>query len=148
VQVHEIAGPVPAARLDGPALDAVRVLAATAAPGVAVVDESGRPVTVLSEAQVIGLFLPHYLRADPALAHVVDEEHADRFAQALAGATVRALLPPQLPHLPWVRDNDTLVEAATVMEAHGSPLVLVLDQFDQLVGAVTAHRLLWAMLPP
>lgn len=147
MQAHEIAEPAVTARLDGSALDVVQALARTSAPGVVLVDEDQRPVAVLTEAQVIGLFLPHYLRADPALAHVVDEAHADRFAQALAGATVRSLLPHPLPELPVVRHDDTLVETASAMQTHGSPLVVVLDGRDRLVGVVTAHRLLGAMLP-
>lgn len=147
MRAGQIAEPAPVVRLDGPALDAVRLVADTSTHGVVVVDETGRPVTLLTESQLIGLFLPRYLRAEPTLAHVVDEEHADRFAHALSGATVRALLPVPLPTIPAVRDDDTLVEAASVMDSLQSPLVAVLDASGGLVGVVTAGRLLSAMLP-
>jgi CBS domain-containing protein len=147
VHAGEIADPAPVVRLDDPAMAAVRLVTDASTRGVVVVDDHGRPVTLLTESQLIGLFLPRYLRAEPSLAHVVDEEHADRFAQALSGATVRTLLPQPLPTIPAVRDDDTLVEAASVMDSLRSPLVAVIDAGGQLVGVVTASRLLSAMLP-
>jgi hypothetical protein len=39
--------------------------------------------------QVLRLAVPAYCQDDPALAQVVDEEHADRFLAALDGRTVR-----------------------------------------------------------
>lgn len=147
MRAREIVDPAPVVRLDGPALDAVRLVADATTHGVVVVDDTGQPVTLLTESQLIGLFLPRYLRAEPSLAHVVDEEHADRFAQALSGATVRTLLPEPLPPIPAVRDDDTLVETATVMDSLRSPVVAVLDAGGHLVGVVTASRLLSAMLP-
>lgn len=65
---------------------------------------------------------------------MVDEEHADRFAQAQSGATVRTALPEPPPPIPAVRDDDTLAETATVMDSLRSPLVAVLDAGGHLIG--------------
>lgn len=57
MRAGQIAEPAPVVRLDGPALDAVRLVADTSTHGVVVVDETGRPVTLLTESRLIGLFL-------------------------------------------------------------------------------------------
>ncbi|MEV0830350.1 CBS domain-containing protein, partial [Nonomuraea rubra] len=72
---------------------AARLLAQQRLPGLIVVDEQGLPLSVLPGTQVLRLAVPDYCQEDPALARVVDEEHADRFLRSVAGRTVRDALP-------------------------------------------------------
>ena len=53
VRAGQIAEPAPVVRLDGPAL-----VADATTHGAVVVDDTGQPVTLLTEAQLIWLFLP------------------------------------------------------------------------------------------
>ncbi|MEV0831549.1 CBS domain-containing protein, partial [Nonomuraea rubra] len=78
---------------------------------------------------------------DPALARVVDEEHADRFLRSVAGRTVRDALPPRPRELPITDPDATLLEMAALMARTRSPLVAVVDD-GALIGAVTLQALL------
>ncbi|MFF7335019.1 hypothetical protein [Streptomyces sp. NPDC008150] len=70
-------------------------------PGVLVVDTDGAPCAVLPASRPVKLLVPSYVIEAPALAAVVDEPHADRLCQALAGRSVAEALPP--PRLPRSR---------------------------------------------
>ncbi len=120
---------------------AARLLARQRLPGLIVVDEQGLPLSVLPGTQVLRLAVPDYCQEDPALARVVDEEHADRFLRSLADRTVRDALPPRPRELPITDPDATLLEMAALMARTRSPLVAVVDD-GQLRGAVTLQTLL------
>lgn len=90
--------------------------------------------------------IPGYIQDDISLAHVLDERHADRLSERLAGKTVQQLLPPRREELPIVDGDATAVEIAAMMARWHSPLVAVVER-GQLLGAVTVSQLLGLLLP-
>jgi CBS domain-containing protein len=132
--------------MDTPALEAARLLARQDLPGLVVVDDRDRPLTVLPGTQVLRLGVPAYCQEDPTLARVVDEAHADVFLQELADRTVRECLPERPRELPVVDPDATVLEIAALMARTRSPLVAVVDVDRSLSGVVTLDTLLDRML--
>ncbi|WP_020496538.1 CBS domain-containing protein [Sciscionella marina] len=141
MHAEDIAEEFPAVGLDADALDAVRLLADNRLPAVIVVDESGKPYTVLPAAQVVHSLVPGYVRDDPSLAGVLTESMADQITSKLAAKTVRGLLPEEPPELPVVQHDDTLVEVAAAIAGSRFPLAVV-HGCKLPIGVITASRLL------
>ncbi|GAA3619439.1 CBS domain-containing protein [Nonomuraea rosea] len=141
MRARDLAVEYPTVTLDTPALEAARLLAEQDLPGLILLGENGRPVSILPGTQVLRLAVPPYCQDDPALARVVDEAHADLFLRRLGGRTVRACLPEQPRELPVADMKATVLELAALMARTRSPLVAVMDG-DRLVGAVTLQSLL------
>jgi CBS domain-containing protein len=137
----------PVVGLDDEARQAVELLAERRLPGLIVTDERGRPHSILPASQVVRFLVPRYVQDDPSLARVIDESLSDRVADRLAGATVRKLLPPEHVELPVVNHDDTLLEIAAIMARLRCPLVAVVKG-DQILGAITASRLLQLAITP
>ncbi|TDO35799.1 CBS domain protein [Kribbella sp. VKM Ac-2527] len=137
----------PVVGIDSNALEAVKLLAAGHLPGLIVADQRGRPYAVLPASQVVRFLVPSYVQDDPSLARVIDESLADRVADKLSGATVRKMLPAELPELPVVNHDDTILEIAAIMARLRCPLVVV-TKGSQILGAITASRLLELAVAP
>ena len=135
--------------LDGDALDAARLMAERRLPAVLVVDERGTPKAILPASQMVQIVVPGYVVEDPTLAAVVDERHADRLCEALAGRKVRDCLSKATPPPAVAAPDDTALEVAAQMARLRSPLVAVVDK-DQdgvrLLGVITASHLLERLL--
>ncbi len=131
----------PVVSLDTDAREAVELLASRRLPGLIVVDENGRPHSVLPASQVVRFLVPTYVQDDPSLARVMDEPLADQIADRLAGLTVRKLLPREPVELPVVNHDDTVIEVAAIMARLRCPLVAVVKD-KEILGAITASRLL------
>ncbi|KAB8189786.1 CBS domain-containing protein [Nonomuraea phyllanthi] len=141
MRARDLAVEFPTVTMDTPALEAARLLAEQDLPGLILVDQERRPLTILPGTQVLRLAVPAYCRDDPALARVVDEAHADLFLRQLGGRTVRECLPEQPRELPVADMKATVLEMAALMARTRSPLVAVVDA-GRLVGAVTLQSLL------
>ncbi|GAA2360774.1 CBS domain-containing protein [Nonomuraea africana] len=141
MRARDLVADFPVVGLDSPAIEAARLLADQDLPGLIVVDASGSPCTILPGTQVLRLAVPRYCQDDPALARVVDEEHADRFLLALDGLSVRQCLPEEHRELPVARPEATVLELAALMARTRSPLVAVVER-GRLLGAVTLQALL------
>lgn len=133
------------------ALAAARLLAEHRLPGLLVLGGDGHPVAILPASQVVKTLVPTYVQDDPTLARVIDERHADRLCQALAGHTVADILPDPAKKPPVADPDDTALEVAAVMAAERSPLVAVVDPHakggnGRLLGVITASRLLEQLL--
>jgi hypothetical protein len=131
------------------ALEAARLLAEHRLPGLLVLGERGEPRAILPASQMIKTLVPAYVLEDPALAAVVDEEHADRLGEALAGRSVGDCLPADAGPPPVADADDTVLEVATLMSRVRSPLVAVTapgEAGPALLGVVTASRLLDELL--
>ena len=128
------------------AIDAARLLAAQHLPGLIVVDEQDRPLTILPGTQVLRLAVPQYCQDDPALARVVDEAAADVFLRGLGDRTVDECLPRERRELPVVDEDATTLEIAALMARTRSPLVAVVADTGSLRGAIRLHVLLNRML--
>ena len=137
----------PMVSLDSGAREAVELLASQRLPALLVVDEKGRPHSVLPASQVVRFLVPTYVQDDPSLARVMDEKLADQVADKLANVTVRKLLPSEPVELAVVNHDDTVIEVAAIMARLRSPLVAVMKD-REIVGAITASRLLETVVTP
>lgn len=155
MRARDLAEPFPVVHPDTDALSATRLLVDQGLPGLVVTDAQGKPLVILPGSQVLRFALPDYVEEDPSLAGVIPESEADRFCEALGGSTVAALMPDQefLPRSdrdrPIVSPEATVLEVASVMTRQKSPVVAVVDGGDgtRVLGVVTVHRLLGALLP-
>lgn len=146
MRAGDLAAPFPTVREVTPALDAARLLAGRNLPGLIVVDDASRPVTVLPGTQVLRLVIPSYCQDDPTLARVIDEAAADVFLRGVEGKTVADLLPRERRELPVVDSQATVLEVAAVMARTRSPLVAVAGRNQPMLGAITLDALLDRML--
>jgi len=142
VRARDLVIDLPSVRPDTPALEAARLLASQRLPGLIVLDDSERPVTILPGTDVLKMAVPRYYQSEPTLARVVDEAAADVFIDHLDDKTVAEVLPDQLRELPVVDDDATALEIASLMARSRSPLVAVVDDSGAFVGAVTLNGLL------
>ncbi|GHJ38517.1 hypothetical protein Sm713_41260 [Streptomyces sp. TS71-3] len=144
--------------LDSDALDAARLMAERRLPALLVVDGHGVPKAILPASQMIKLLVPGYVIEDPTLAAIIDERHADRLCDALAGLKVRDCLSKSAPPPVVAAPDDTALEIAAQMAQVRSPLVAVVerdvpDRAEQtgtsgsrLLGVITASHLLERLL--
>ncbi|MFE7856940.1 CBS domain-containing protein [Streptomyces sp. NPDC057403] len=135
--------------VDSDALDAARLMAEHQMPGLLVLDGRGQPKAILPASQMVKALVPAYVIEDPTLAAVVDEKHADRLCQSLAGRTVGECLPSNATPPPIAQPDDTALEVAALMAQVRSPLVAVAEQAKDglhLIGVITASHLLRQLL--
>lgn len=135
--------------VDSDALDAARLMAEHRLPALLVLDERGTPKAILPASQMIKILVPGYVVEDPTLAAVVDERHADRLCEALAGRKVRDCLSKTAPPPAVAAPDDTALEVAAQMAQVRSPLVAVVDKDEsgtRLLGVITASHLLERLL--
>ena len=150
MDARDLVEPYPTVALGDGAVAAARLLTEESRPGLIVVDENTRPVAVLPAAQVLRLVIPGYLRDDPNLAGVVDQDFIDHMCDALESRTVADLMPRERARLPVVRPDDSVLEVAAVMASERSPLVAVVDGSPSsapLIGVVTVGSVLRELLP-
>ncbi|MEV7891899.1 CBS domain-containing protein [Streptomyces sp. NPDC002817] len=143
--------------VDSDAMDAARLMAEHKLPGLLVLDEHGEPKAILPASQMIKVLVPAYVIEDPTLAAVVDEKHADRLCQALAGRRVGDCLSSKAAPPPIADPDDTALEVAALMAQVRSPLVAVAERSKagsgergqggtHLLGVITASHLLHELL--
>jgi CBS domain-containing protein len=142
MRAGDLASPYPTVHQDQPAIEAARLLAGENLPGLIVVDDAGKPFTILPGTQVLRMAVPQYCQDDPALARVVDEAAADVFLRELGDRTVAECLPKQQRELPVVSQRATVLEIAALMARTRTPLVAVTDADGVLSGAITLDALL------
>ena len=143
----ELAKRYPTVTLDTAALEAARILADRRLPGLIVLDDAGRPYTVLPGSQVLRFVVPGYVQEDPALARAYDEASADAMCAELSARSVRDVLPKRndVFDLPVVDSDATSMEIAAVMAAQRSPIVAVVEG-SRFLGAITVSALLEHLL--
>src|SRR5690606_12380955 len=79
MRASDIAVTLPTVTARDPVTKAIRVMALGRLPGLILVNDEGRPRTVLAGTQVLRMGIPGAYQEDPRLARAVDEAHADRF---------------------------------------------------------------------
>lgn len=146
MRAGDLVAPYPAVRLSTPVIEAARLMAGENLPGLIVLDERDRPVSVLPGTQVLRLALPRYCVEDPALARVVDEAAADVFLRGLGDRTVADSLPEAGRELAVVDADATVLEIAALMAGTRTPLVAVADAGGMFAGGITLDALLDRML--
>lgn len=142
MQAGDIAAHVPTVTVADQVLRAVRLMAVSRIPGLIVVDDESRPVTVLPGSQVLRLMVPDSYQDDPALVRTVDESHADRFWFSEGNRAIADCLPGPLRPPVMVRKDATLLEVAALMARLRSPVIAVVEDDGSLYGAITLERLI------
>jgi CBS domain-containing protein len=142
VRARDLVTQVETVRLDAPAIEAARLLARYDLPGLVVVDDRSRPLTVLAGTQVLRLGVPAYVQDDPPLARVIDEATADVFLRELGDRTVAQCLREHPGELAVVGPDATVLEIAAMMARTHTPLVAVVDPAIGLTGVVTLVTLM------
>lgn len=107
---------------------AARLIADGSLPGLVIADAKGKPVTVISAVDVLGLLIPGYIRQDMSLAGVFDEKGAEEIWQHLDGRTIGDLLDDDGVHtfdLITVDSDATVVEIAAQMAEARAMIALV-----------------------
>ncbi|XRQ05772.1 CBS domain-containing protein [Actinomadura welshii] len=145
MQARDIAVQVPTVTMGDSIAHAIQVMALGRLPGLIVVDGDQRPKVVLPGTQVLKLAVPAEFHEDQALSRAVDEAHADVFWQEVGDMRVGECLGRHTTRPVTVQSDATLLEIATLMARHRSPLVAVVDDSGLLAGAVTLDRLLSAL---
>jgi hypothetical protein len=147
VIARDLAQPVGLVGTTDSVLDAARRLVVEALPGLAVVSDDGRPLAVLPASQVLGLAVPAYIKDDPSLARVVDEDAADRLVDGLGGLTIQSALDDAEPDLLGTVAHDaTLLEIAALMARLHVPLLVVAGPDGAAMGTISARDVLGAAL--
>ncbi|MEO3789223.1 CBS domain-containing protein [Nonomuraea sp. B10E15] len=145
MRASTIAVNLPTVTVRDPVTKAVRLMALGRMPGLIVVDDAGRPWSVLPGTQVLRLAVPGAYQEDPALCRTVDEAHADLFWGELGDMTVGDCLPVR-PAVPATVPQDaTLLEMAALMARLRSPIIAVVAADGTLSGAITLERLLTSL---
>lgn len=149
MRARDLAVAYEAVSVDSDAMAATRLMAEHKLPGLLVVDERGEPRAILPASQMVKVLVPAYVVEDPTLAAVVDEKHADKLCQALAGRTVGDCLSKTAGPPPVADPDDTALEVAALMAQVRSPLVAVAERAKDgthLLGVITASHLLHELL--
>ncbi|MBT2396705.1 CBS domain-containing protein [Streptomyces sp. ISL-100] len=149
MRARDLAEEYEAVSFDSDALDAARLMAEHRLPGLLVLDERGEPKAILPASQMVKTLVPSYVIDDPGLASVIDEKHADRLCESLAGRRVGDCLPRTTAPPPIAAPDDTALEVATLMARVRSPLVAVVEKTrggTRLIGVITASHLLHELL--
>ncbi|NNM47157.1 CBS domain-containing protein [Knoellia koreensis] len=148
MRARELAEEFPHVRASDSALVAARAMAEAGRPGIVVLDDDGRPRTVLPGSQVLRFVIPRYVQEDPALCRVYDEKTADELFGRLRDQQVKDLLPDRKDHdeIPVVDPDATSIEVAAVMARMRSPIAVVADK-ERVIGVITVSRLLRLLLP-
>ncbi len=142
MQARDIAIHMPTVTVRDRVARAVRVMAVGRMPGLIVVDDDGRPHTVLPGTQVLRLAIPGPYQEDPALAGTVDETQADLFWHELGDMTVGEALPQRPPQPAVVPVDANLLQVAAFMARQRTPLVAVVEHDGTLIGTITLERLI------
>ncbi|MGW0393416.1 CBS domain-containing protein [Streptomyces sp. NPDC003042] len=149
MRARDLAVPWATVPLDADAASAARLLIAERLPGVLVLDSQGQPYAVLTGDRMVRMLVPGYVQSDQILAAVIDEPHADRLGEGLAGRQIADCLPYGPPFLPEVEPDATAVEIADAIARTRSPLVAVIEHGPgrrRLHGVITAAQLLERLL--
>ncbi|MBY8850882.1 CBS domain-containing protein [Saccharothrix longispora] len=145
MQASDVAAHVPTVTVHDPVSWALRVMAVSRLPGLVVVDERSRPLTVLPGTQVLRLAVPTSYQDDPVLARTIDEAHADLFWEEIGDLAVGDCLPAKRAKPVTVAADATLLEVAALMCRLHSPLVAVVADDGTLAGVITLERLLTSL---
>jgi CBS domain-containing protein len=145
MQARDIVVSVPTITLQDTVAKAIQVMALGRLPGLIVVNDAGRASMVLPGSQVLRLVVPATYQSEPALAHTIDEEAADRFWVDDSLRTVGECQPEKLAKVATVRPDANLLEVAAAMALARSPLVAVTERDGTLVGAITLEGLVTSL---
>ncbi|MFI5868303.1 CBS domain-containing protein [Streptomyces sp. NPDC051546] len=146
---RDLAEPYPHVSTDDPAVDAIRLLAEQNLPALLVLDADGLPYAVVPGSQLVRQLVPDYVMADPLLAAVIDDRHAEEMTEPLRAKTVAQWLPRRMFKPPFVGPDAGTIQIAAAMARAHVPLVAVVEHdgdTGRLLGVVSAAALMRHLL--
>lgn len=133
-------------RADAPISEAVRLMEEKQVRGLPVVDEGGKLVGLVSEADLIvreaPLEPPLYITF---LGSIIYFESPESFHQHLKKTLGQQVQDVMTPHPQTIHVNAPISEAARLMVNHHISRLPVLDDQGELVGIISRHDLLRAL---
>ena len=145
MRASDVMRPVAVFQADDPAEDLVRAFARPTLRAVAVVSTEGNLVGLVTDEDLLQALLPPYVRDDPVLARILEEEAAWELCRHLEGKFVKNVLNVRGGNQTSVSPNDPLIQVISVMSQTGAPAVLVVVD-DLVLGMVTVDDVLPALL--
>ncbi len=146
LRASDVMRPVAVLQADDSAEDLVRAFARPTLRAVAVVSTEEKLVGLITDQDLLRALLPPYVRDDPVLARVMEEEAAWDLCRRLEGRFVKNVLNMEgVNQTPPVRPNDALIEAISIMARTGGPAVLVVED-DFVLGVITVDDVLPTLL--
>jgi CBS domain-containing protein len=118
------------------AVDAARLIAENHLSALVVANPSGKPVAVVSSADVLGLLVPNYVLEDMALAGVFDEAGAEEMWNHATDRTIGELLDDdgvRVRELLRVDADSTMLEIAALMVDTHAQIAAVRGTTDRFV---------------
>jgi CBS-domain-containing membrane protein len=112
---------------------------------VAVIDDRGGTMGLLTEEDLLYACLPSYVIEDEALAGVLKDRFGTTLRQRIEGRPVQDVVNTTRRRHPPVEADDSFVEVAIALVRSGDPAVLVVEE-GQVVGVITVDALLPALL--
>jgi CBS-domain-containing membrane protein len=129
---------------DDPAEELILAFDGVGPGAVAVAFPDGRLLGLVTHLDLLRALLPPYVREDPALARVLDEDSTWALRERLQGRRVRHVASVR-PHRGPVRPEDSLVEVTSALvESERSAIPVVADGI--VVGVIVAEDVLPAFL--
>ena len=145
MKARDLMRPVAVLQGDDPAENLIRVFGRPNLRAVAVVSEEGKPLGIVTDEDLLIALLPSYVRDDPLLARVFDEDAAWELCRRLEGKLVTSVVPLRGGQQSPVSPDDAVVEVISSMVRTGGPACLVV-QDDLVLGVITVDDLLPALL--
>jgi CBS domain-containing protein len=148
--VREIMDPDPATvRPDIPVEDIIRLLAETELPGLPVVDDEGRCVGIVTEADLViadeqgDLHLPHYIQLFGGIVFLESLRHFEERLRKAFAATAADMMTPNPTS---VGPDVDAAEAARIISESGHNRLPVVEDGGRLVGVVSRADVLGALV--
>jgi CBS-domain-containing membrane protein len=145
VRASDVMRPVAVLQADDPAERLVKAFGRPTLRAVAVVNAEGGLLGLVTDEDLLEALLPPYVRDDPLLARVLEEDADWKLCRRLEGQLVRHVVDVRAPQQIPVGPDDTLVEVVSVMTRVRAPAVLVVEN-DLVLGVITVDDLLPTLL--
>lgn len=145
MRASDVMRPVAVLQADDPAESLIRAFGRPTLRAVAVVSAEGKLLGLVTDEDLLYALLPSYVRDDPVLARVLEEDADWQLCRRLEGKLVRNVVDIRGRRQIPVGPDDALVEVISDMVRAGGPAVLVVED-DLVLGVITVDDLLPALL--
>jgi CBS domain-containing protein len=137
--------PARVVRPDDPGATLIQAFEDPDVRAVAVIDDRGELLGLLTDEDLLYSCLPSYIIEDEALAGVLEDRFRQTLRRRIEGRPVREVANTSRRRHPPVDADDNLFEVAVALVRSGDPAVLVVEG-GRVVGVITVDALLPALL--
>jgi CBS domain-containing protein len=145
VHARDIMQPARVVRPDDPGATLIQAFEDPDVRAVAVIDDRGELLGLLTDEDLLYACLPSYIIEDEALAGVLEDRFRQTLRRRIEGRPVREVANASRRRHPPVDADDNLFEVAVTLVRSGDPAVLVVEG-GRVVGVITVDALLPALL--